>query len=389
MSRPDVCIVAPYPPDGARHSGPSGVASYTANLAHSLAARGASVHVVAPIEPEADGTAHDGAVVVERAFSRGPLALRAAAHAALASDARVVHVQHEHFLFGGPSSIPALLPALDHLRRHGKGPVVTMHQVVDPSTVDRSYTSLHRVRVPAPLARHGLARLQRTISRRAAACVVHERSFADTIPGAVVIPHGVEERSPIAAAEARARLGLDDRFVALCFGFVAPYKGLELALDASALTAPFVQLVIAGGEHPRLAGRDSYASELASAHPQVTFTGHVPDEQVELWFRAADVALLLHPRPHGSSGALALAIAHRTPMLVSPGMAACTGAPAALVAPADPVALARALDALAQQPRELALLRDAVDDLAAPRSWSTVADEHLALYKEVQACPAL
>ena len=46
--RPDVALIAPYPPAGERHGGHSGVASYTANLAHGLAAAGLDVEVVAP-----------------------------------------------------------------------------------------------------------------------------------------------------------------------------------------------------------------------------------------------------------------------------------------------------------------------------------------------------
>ena len=52
MSPPDLALVAPYPTAGRRHSGPSGVASYTANLAHALTGRGLRVDVVAPVEPD-------------------------------------------------------------------------------------------------------------------------------------------------------------------------------------------------------------------------------------------------------------------------------------------------------------------------------------------------
>ena len=38
--RPDVALIAPYPPRDERHGGHSGVASYTANLAHALARSG-------------------------------------------------------------------------------------------------------------------------------------------------------------------------------------------------------------------------------------------------------------------------------------------------------------------------------------------------------------
>jgi glycosyltransferase involved in cell wall biosynthesis len=388
VSRPDVAIVAPYPAGQERHGGPSGVASYTANLSRALAVRGATVHVVAPRDPGAVRHETHGSITVERPFDRGPLALVRACDAALRSGARIVHVQHEHFLYGGPSSVPALLPSLQRLRRAGLGPVVTMHQVVEPAVIDRSYTQLHRVSVHPQLARVGLTTLQRSISRRAGACIVHERRFAHSVPGAVVIPHGVEEACTDSRHDARRHLGIDgDRLVVLCFGFVAPYKGLELALDAARIAEADVQLVVAGGEHPRLAGRDGYAAGLRSAHSHARFTGYVPDGEVGLWFRAADVALLTHPKPHGSSGALALAIANGTPLLMSKGMADTTGAPDDLIAPGDPTALADRLRVLAENESERDALRIAGAPLGLERSWHDVADAHLALYEEVSACP--
>jgi glycosyltransferase involved in cell wall biosynthesis len=207
------------------------------------------------------------------------------------------------------------------------------------------------------------------------------------VPGAIVIPHGVENSSTITTIEARRALGIDDdRLLALCFGFVAPYKGLELALAAARLTSSDVNLVVAGGEHPRLAGRDDYAAELRRLNPHATFTGYVPDEHVSLWFRAADVALLIHPRPHGSSGALALAIANRTPVLMSRGMADVTGAPDALVVPDDPPQLAQRLRALTTGTAARDGLRDACQTLGTERGWDVVAEAHLALYEEVRAC---
>lgn len=395
MSLPDVALVAPYPPGFQRHGGSSGVASYTANLAEALAGRGAAVKVIAPIEPEARATTRNGNVTVERPYARGPLALSRACNAALRSGAPVVHVQHEHFLFGGATSVPALVPALGRMRSAGRGPVLTMHQVVHPGAVDRSYTRLHRVRVPAPVARLGLTSLQKMLVGRADACIVHEPSFVESLPGAIVIPHGIEAGSTLPKRDAREQLGLEDRFFALCFGFVAPYKGLELALEAARHTGPEVQLVIAGGEHPRLAGRDPYASQLRSRYPEATFTGHVPDHDVGTWFRAADVVLLLHPRPHGSSGALALALAHGTPILVSRAMADTAinrwaSAPARasdLVAPDEPRALAERLEELAADPGRCSELRAASEPLIADRTWPEVADAHLALYEEVRSCP--
>src|SRR3546814_12732499 len=100
MPSPDVVLVAPYPTAGQRHAGPSGVASYSANLAHALSGRGASVEVIAPEEPDAPDEpeiSRAGSIVVRRSFRRGPWALAAAAAAAREARAPVFHVTPEVF----------------------------------------------------------------------------------------------------------------------------------------------------------------------------------------------------------------------------------------------------------------------------------------------------
>jgi glycosyltransferase involved in cell wall biosynthesis len=398
-SRPDVALISLYPADGVRHGGRSGVASYAANLAQGLSEAGASVHVLAPRAEGARPRWQDGDVYVERAFARGPGAGPAAAAAALRTGAPVVHLQFELFLYGGASALPGLLAALSlgragrsRKRRPGTrrpGPsqpstVVTAHQVVDPASVDAGFVELHGIRVPAVLARTGLAAVQRAIGALPDAAIVHEPLFAEHLPGAVVIPHGVEHVERADRAESRARLGLAaERLVVLCFGFVAPYKGLELACKAADLAGDGVQLVVAGGEHPRHPDT-SYMARLRSRHDRhVRFTGFVPEDELAAWFAAADVVLLPYPRPHASSGALALALAHGTPVLLSPALARAVDAPAALAAPDDAAGLAERLRLLAAEPSKLELLRWASGHLAEGRSWPEVARRHLDLYREV------
>jgi glycosyltransferase involved in cell wall biosynthesis len=235
------------------------------------------------------------------------------------------------------------------------------------------------------VARAGIAALQGAVARASQATIVHEASFTRTIPTATVIPHGIEIATPVERDVARAALGLADRFVALCFGFVAPYKGVELVLEASRHVGPDVDIVVAGGEHPRL--RDDgggFAAELASRFGDTArFTGWVPDADVARWFSAADVALFPYPKPFSASGALALALAYGTPALLSPPLARSVGAPNVMAVPLDPCSIAGRLDDLAAKP-------DAVDDLrtwstvlADGRRWPAVAERHIQLYEEV------
>jgi glycosyltransferase involved in cell wall biosynthesis len=387
MSAPDVALISPFPGLGERHGGWTGVASYSANLAEALTDEGAHVTVLASEEPGLPDVARDGDLEVRRVWRRGAGALPAAAAAARATGAPTVHLQHELFLYGGPAAVPGVVPALAALR--GRRAVVTMHHVVDPGAVDAAFTATHRVRAPAPLARAGVATVQRTIRALADAVVVHEPSFASVVPGAEVVPHGIEVVDNTEGEAALAALGIDDGpLCVLCFGFIAPYKGLEAAIGAARLAGDAVELVIAGGEHPRLGG--DYAERLrATAPDNVRFTGFVPDEDIGRWFTAADVALLPYPRPFASSGPLALALAHGTPVLMSAALARTTGAPDALAVGADPAAIAARLGILAADDGERERLRAAARGLGAGRTWPEIARRHLELYGESASADSL
>jgi len=389
----DVALVTPYPVRAGRSH--SGVAWYSQSLAHALSDAGLSVTVLAPVTGGNASAETDGAVRVRRCFARGPRALLDAASAAVATGAPVSHVQHEAFLYGGPAAMPGLVGGLARLRRAGSGPVVTMHQVVDPSRVDKTFTRLHRVNIPAPIARAGLATLQRTIAGLASRIIVHDESFRASIPGSVVLPIGSarpsgarpvvdDSRVPARARELRVSHGASDSaLLVLCFGFVAPYKGIEIALEAAGLAGPAVRLVIAGGEHPRLSGQ-GYLEALKGRYARsAAFAGYVSDDDVAAWFAAADAVLLPYPQAFSSSGVLALAVEHDVPALLSPSLGAVSGVPAHRCIPLDPGALADRLKGFAASRSDLVPFAELTRKLGVGRSWDEVAARHMDVYEEV------
>lgn len=410
MPRPDLTMISPYPPAGSRHAGRSGVASYAGNLAHALGERGLRVTVVAPTEPDLPpARERDGPITVERRFSRGPRAVPTAARLALATGAPVVHMQHELFLYGGVGAMPGLLPGLGMLRAAGVGPVVTMHHAIDPAGIDAEFARMHQVRAPRHAVRAGLAGVQATIGRLARRVIVHEPAFAPLVRDATVVPHGVEGVAPAAgapaaatsasgtasptgapamsapAADGEAESEDDLRLTLLCFGFLAPYKGLELALEAASLAREDVRLLIVGGEHPRFAeAGEPFGAALRERWPGVAeFAGYVPDTELPRWFARVDLALFLYRRPFATSGALALAVAHGLPALLSPTLAELMGGAPELVAPTAATALAARLRALAGDRAALEPLRRRSADLVADRSWESVAGRHAEIYGEV------
>ncbi|MEZ5329495.1 MAG: glycosyltransferase family 4 protein [Verrucomicrobiales bacterium] len=128
--------------------------------------------------------------------------------------------------------------------------------------------------------------------------------FGTSIDKISVIPFGMNSTVPDTAldqAGARAQLGLgttDSDRVLLFFGNIAPYKGLEYLVDAFlklAAAETDLRLVIAG--RPKFG--ESYWDEIEArieaspfAERVVRRIEYVPDEETEVFFKAADALVL-------------------------------------------------------------------------------------------------
>jgi glycosyltransferase involved in cell wall biosynthesis len=117
-----------------------------------------------------------------------------------------------------------------------------------------------------------------------------------------VIPFGINNTSPttdLSCAQAKERLGLSpgDKAV-LCFGQIAPYKGLEYLVGA------FAELARKHRDYRLIiAGKPKWNAEYWSRIEQLIIgnglqdrvierIGHVPDTETEVYFKAADVLVL-------------------------------------------------------------------------------------------------
>ena len=117
-----------------------------------------------------------------------------------------------------------------------------------------------------------------------------------------VIPFGINNTVPVtnlSSAEAKHRLGLSGAEKAmLFFGNIAPYKGLEYLLAA------FIELFNADRNYRLIIvgkpkGENSYWDQLKQVITDSSMRGriiakieYVPDEETELYFKAADVLIL-------------------------------------------------------------------------------------------------
>jgi len=125
---------------------------------------------------------------------------------------------------------------------------------------------------------------------------------------------------PLARAEALGQLGLESKYrYLLFFGFIRPYKGLDLALQALALVRdqlPEVRLIVAGEFYTDPAPYEKIISTLQLEDRVILHTRFISNEQVAAYFGAAD--LVVQPyRSATQSGISELAYFYEKPVLVT------------------------------------------------------------------------
>jgi glycosyltransferase involved in cell wall biosynthesis len=143
-------------------------------------------------------------------------------------------------------------------------------------------------------------------------------------------------------ADARAILGIDKTNVALFFGHVRPFKGLDIALRAWRELKTDVLLVVAGE-----AWWEKAAEYEALARENVRFDFRfIPDSEIATFFAAADVVLAPY-RIEAQSGVALTAFHFARPVIATTvgGLPEIIdGSNGILIAPENPSELANAVD---------------------------------------------
>ena len=184
---------------------------------------------------------------------------------------------------------------------------------------------------------------------------------------------------------ARAALGLaPDAEVALFFGYIRAYKGLDVLLDAwprVRAARARAQLIVAGECYEDPAPYRASVARVGADGSVRLLDRYIPDDEVECLFRAADVAVLPY-RSATQSGVTHVAYALGVPVITTDvgGLAETVrpGETGLVAPPADPAALA---DAIVQffADRLGPRMRAGVQALRAEHSWERLADELIAL----------
>jgi D-inositol-3-phosphate glycosyltransferase len=187
-----------------------------------------------------------------------------------------------------------------YYRMLGKKIVLTVHNVnAGKRDLNDSFLNRLSLRIQYNLCHHIFVHTEGMKSELVS-------DFAVTADKVSVIPFGINNTAPntaLTSVEAKRRLGVssDDKTI-LFFGNIAPYKGLEYLVAAFAELSrrdSNYRLVIAG----RPKGSENYWNRL---HQSILNKGlqdrvverieHVPDDQTELYFKAADVLVLPYRR---------------------------------------------------------------------------------------------
>jgi glycosyltransferase involved in cell wall biosynthesis len=292
-------------------------------------------------------------------------------------EADVLHLHWLHVLYRGPdlrSSLAGaarLVAQLTVAKRAGYRVVWTVHNL---RAHDGRYGRLDRW-VTGRVAWLADAVLVHCSAAAAALAAEHGRRH-----GVLVAPHGhyigaYPDR--VTRDEARAWLGLGaGETVFLYLGQLRPYKGLSGLVDAfAALPAPEARLVVAGRLHHKDPGEAAgLLAALASEPRAVVREGWVADDDLQRYFRAADVAVC----PFESvltSGSAVLAMSFGRPV-VAPSL----GCLPELVVPGSgrlydpdrPGALRSALAACLDD--DLGAKGDTAREVAAGHTWERTAE---------------
>jgi len=218
-----------------------------------------------------------------------------------------------------------------------------------------------------------------------------------------VIPFGINNAVPntsLTPCDAKQRLGLrEGERAILFFGRITPYKGLDYLIPA------FRQLLSRGNDHRLIiAGRvdrcEKYWGAIRQNIQEEVRTGRImlrdefiPDDQTEVYFKAADV-LVLPYRNIYQSGVLFLSHSFGLPVLAA-DVGSLTddiveGKTGFAFRPEDPVDLARATEQYfaSNLYANLNTRRQEIRDYATERhSWDVVAQKTMCVYDNLLRKP--
>ena len=399
----------PHAPDPARilhlstWNVPFGIATYCGNLVAALDRQGIQSDVY-PLFPHA----WNSYLQSDIRRMRDEILERARA-------ADLVHVQHEHGLFGvalgARGAAKNFGRILAGLLGSGKPVVTTFHTAPLLGKRHEGFGALLDL-----LKRFGRDRAWRTrvagqftASAGRALAIVHSATTRHALvqsgfpeESVRVVAHGcLPPRDPgVDAAAAKEALGLAPTDTLLTiFGFIGRYKGHDVALRALTHLPPEFRLAICGGAHPE--SKDSFFNGLLrqvdrlKLHDRVTITGWLSPADADRYYAATDICLAPYRPESGlsASGAITWALSSGRPVVASKIDAFLAIQREAncmlMTTPEQPKEMAWAVRSLASDSAAAARLVRGAGEFCRRHSWDNVARESIGIYNDALAAHAV
>jgi glycosyltransferase involved in cell wall biosynthesis len=300
-------IVSPFPPTI------TGIGQYGYHVTRALAQSGmfSRVTVLAGSQMNGEHPNHLGITEIDYCWQPGQFNAR---HAILS---RVKRLKPDLVWFNLGASIFGKSPWMNLsglltpmlTGRMGYPTIVTLHELIE-------FADLRRLGAPGGVIAPFGARLLTNIATQADVICLTMRKYADRL----AVRHRDCTHIPIGAYHEPNLLDESDAQELLFFTTLAPFKGLELLLEAFlALRAeyPRLQLNVAGTKHTRF---PNYARELKTHFNDthgIHWLGQIPEDQVMDLFRRARVVVLPYTASTGSSSVLYQAATWGRPVVTS------------------------------------------------------------------------
>lgn len=197
-----------------------------------------------------------------------------------------------------------------------------------------------------------------------------------------VIPFGLftVPQTDMTVEEARTRLKIPPHVrTVLFFGTIRPYKGLEDLLQAVAELRDDkidVWLVIAGAAWNSWKQYDKLINQLRLQHSVIACPNFIPENEIEIFFKAADIVVLPYRKFQAQSGAASLAQFFKKPMVVADLSGLREFVPGAdqTFQPGNVKQLAQRISAVLEKESFI---------ITGHNTWEDVAQRTLAVYKKV------
>jgi glycosyltransferase involved in cell wall biosynthesis len=207
-----------------------------------------------------------------------------------------------------------------------------------------------------------------------------------------IITHGVltlQSQKVISKQKARDMLGISEsRRVLLFFGYLWEYKGLNIILKSLVSIKKEIKdvtLLIVGQPVKNWKHYEAMIEDLKLSDQVMTRLEYIPDEEVEVYFSAADVCVFPYKEPfdtHG--GATALALSFKKPLIVTEigGLSEYVSDERVISKPEDVDGLTHnIIRVLTDEIFRRKLVKD-LDEIAKTLSWDVIAEKTIEAYEK-------